>query len=531
MSAKAVSDEISAAKLLAELRQSTGELALLDVREEGRFAAGHILRASSLPLSRLELQIAGLVPRPSCRIVLCDDDDGLSRTAAAYLRHLGYTDVVAVGDGFPGWVAAGGETFAGLNAPSKALGVFAQSALAIPEIEPEQLARLIKSKGELKVVDCRPFAEFQRGSIPGAVNCPGVELVKHMPEFHWTVTVVNCAGRTRGLLGAQTLIDFGFDRNVFALRDGTMGWELAGHDMERTASRRLDAAGLRPNLQEVAEGIRRQAGIPLLDLETVIQWCADPGRTTYVFDVRQASEYQAGHIAGARHVAGGQLIQNLDQHVATLGSRIVLADDDGVRATATALWLRRMGWREVAVVAASDGFEPMGAASGPPVRIVRPPDAATVSPQELKSLLERNDTLLIDLATSRDYRNGHIPGAWFVVRSRLPSVFASLPEAGTVVLTSEDGAMAAFASTDDIPFKGAVHALEGGTAAWRQAGYPVSTSLARVADVMDDVVLKPSELSEGRETAMRDYLSGSEGLLDKVRRDGTLRLTAIPIRW
>jgi hypothetical protein len=110
-------------------------------------------------------------------------------------------------------------------------------------------------------------------------------------------------------------------------------------------------------------------------------------------------------------------------------------------------------------------------------------------------------------------------------------VFASLPEAGTVVLTSEDGAMAAFASTDDIPFKGAVHALEGGTAAWRQAGYPVSTSLARVADVMDDVVLKPSELSEGRETAMRDYLSGSEGLLDKVRRDGTLRLTAIPIRW
>jgi rhodanese-related sulfurtransferase len=530
MSGTAVPDEISAVDLLAELRRSNGELALLDVREEGRFAKGHILRATSLPLSRLELHISSLVPRRTCRVILCDDNDGLSQTAAARLRGLGYSNVVTIRHGLTGWVAAGGEVFQGLNVPSKALGAFAQRALAIPEIEPEQLVRLLKSEPSPNLIDCRPFAEYQRGCIPGAVNCPGVELLRHMKQLDADMTVINCAGRTRGLLGAQTMIDFGFARTVVALKDGTMGWELAGYDVERTTSRRLNnAAGVQPILREVANGIRRQAGIALLDLDTLTRWCADPSRTAYVFDIREASECQAGRIAQVRHVAGGQLIQNFDQHVATLGSRVVLADDDGVRATAVALWLRRMGWREVAVVSGSDASKLMDGPSVRPIAI-RPPDVATVNAQELNSLLERGDVLLIDLATSREYKDGHIPGAWFVVRSRLANVLPLLPKTETIVLTSEDGAVAAFASRDDIPCNGPVRVLEGGTASWRRAGYPLSKSLERVANAMDDVVLKPSELSEGRESAIRDYLSGSERLLDMVQRDGTLHLTALPVR-
>ena len=158
-----------------------------------------------------------------------------------------------------------------------------------------------------------------------------------------------------------------------------------------------------------------------------------------------------------------------------------------------------------------------------------PPQAATVTVQELKALLDRGDVVVIDLATSRDYRNGHIPGAWFVVRSRLAKMLGSLPKAGTVVLTSEDGVLAAFASKDEVAFGSAVRVLQGGTASWRQAGYALSKSLDRFIDEADDVVLKPSELTDGREAAMREYLSGNDGLLDKVQRDGTLHLAALRV--
>jgi rhodanese-related sulfurtransferase len=531
MSVKAGSGDISASDLLLELRQRSGEIALLDVREEGRFARGHLLLAASLPLSRLELHITRLVPRLACRVVLCDDDDGTARTAAVRLRRLGYSDAVVLCGGMSAWAAAYGEIFAGLNAPSKALGAYAQIELGIPDIGPEQLASAMKAGNGPCVIDCRPFAEYQRGCIPGAVNCPGVELLKCFPEIDATATlVVNCAGRTRGLLAAQTLVDFGFATTAVALRDGTMGWELGGHALEAGATRTLSVAtaNRRHAGQNAAEAIRRQFAIQRLDMETLIRWRADPSRTTHVFDIRQAEEYRAGHIPGARHVPGGQLIQNFDQHVATLGARIVISDNDGVRATAVALWLRRMGWRDVAVVSNNGGGGRVEIGPEQPIAIP-PPQAATIVAQELKALLDRGDVVVIDLATSRDYRNGHIPGAWFVVRSRLGKMLGSLPKARTVVLTSEDAVVAAFASKDEVAFGSTVRVLQGGTASWRQAGYALSRSLDRFIDEADDVVLKPSELNEGRDQAMREYLSGNDGLLEKVQRDGTLHLAALRV--
>ncbi len=507
-----------------------GELALLDVREEGRFAKGHILLATSLPLSRLELHIARLVPRRSCRVALYDDNDGLSGKAAQRLRQLGYSEVVRIRDGLPGWIAAGGQIFQGTSTPGKALGLYAQRELAIPEIGAEELARLLQTKRAVSVIDCRPSAEYQRGHIPGAGNCPGVELLRHMPAPDG-MTVITCAGRTRGLLGVQTLIDFGFTGPVAALRDGTMGWELAGHDLETSAARSTrDASSAGAGLREVGERIRRQTGIPSLSPQDVARCRADPDRTTYIFDVRQAAEYRAGHFPGARNVSGGQLIQNFDQHVATLGSRVVLADDDGVRATATALWLHRLGWHDVAVAQRSDTFGPPEGDAERGLTIA-PPGAAAVTAQELEPMLERGCAVVVDLATSRDYKNGHIPGAWFAVRSRLAGVLSSLPRNGTLILTSDDGVLAAFASADQIRFEGPVRVLKGGTAAWRDAGYPLSKSLERVADEMDDIVLKPSEIEHGRESAMRDYLSDPDGLLARIDRDATLPLKPAPITW
>src|ERR1041384_3169951 len=63
---------VSPADVRAMLRDG-GEMALLDVREEGVFSElGHPFFANSVPLSRLELMIRDLVPRKLTRIVVLD---------------------------------------------------------------------------------------------------------------------------------------------------------------------------------------------------------------------------------------------------------------------------------------------------------------------------------------------------------------------------------------------------------------------------------------------------------------------------
>ena len=93
--------------------------------------------------------------------------------------------------------------------------------------------------------------------------------------------------------------------------------------------------------------------IPRIDKATLEGWRAEAAeRSLYVLDVRTPEEYEAGHLRGARSAPGGQLVQETDAHVATWGARIVLVDNDGVRATMTASWLKQMGWSDVAVLTA-----------------------------------------------------------------------------------------------------------------------------------------------------------------------------------
>src|SRR5262249_25587913 len=101
-----------------------GELALIDLREELIFSQGHLLWARSIPLSRLELDFARLVPRRSTRIVLCDDDDGLALRASRILAQAGYRDVSALAGGVSAWAKHGGVVFSGVNVANKAFGEF-----------------------------------------------------------------------------------------------------------------------------------------------------------------------------------------------------------------------------------------------------------------------------------------------------------------------------------------------------------------------------------------------------------------------
>jgi rhodanese-related sulfurtransferase len=218
-----------------------GELALVDVREELIFSQKHLLLARSVPLSRLELKFRALVPRRTTRIVLCDDNDGLAARAAAILSRNGYTDVSILSGGVAAWGAAGFELFSGVYVPSKAFGEYIEHTDGTPNIAAPELEQLIREGADLVVLDSRPFDEYTRVSIPTSTNVPGAELVLRAREIApspETTIVVNCAGRTRSIIGAQSLINAGLPNKVMALRNGTMGWSLAGFTPDSGKNRR-----------------------------------------------------------------------------------------------------------------------------------------------------------------------------------------------------------------------------------------------------------------------------------------------------
>ena len=510
------------------------ELALVDVREHGRFGEGHLLFACPAPFSRLEFRIADLVPRRSTRVVLCDEADGLAERAARRLAGFGYSDVRVLAGGIPGWQAAGYEVFSGVNVPSKAFGEFVERQCHTPSISAAELNALIGRGDKLLVLDSRPLDEYRTMSVPGGVNCPGAELVYRgaaLAPAPDTLIVVNCAGRTRSIIGAQSLINAGIPNKVVALRNGTMGWHLAGLKVERGAARTAPApsADAVAKAQARAAAVAQRYGVKFTDARTVARWAREPQRTLFLLDVRSPEEYAAGHLPGARSAPGGQLVQATDAYVATRGARIVLVDDTQVRAVMTASWLLQMGWESVWVLADALRSARLETAPPPPaVLLENGPAPEEVEPEALFAAAAGGSaaagTLAIDLATSLEYKAGHIPGAWFCIRSRFSGHLAAVPESAGVVLTSPDGQMARIAAGDAALALGRpVRVLRGGTQAWRARGLPLETGTGHMAEPPDDVWLRPYDREQGQEAAMKEYLSWEVDLVGQIERDGDAR--------
>ena len=509
------------------------ELALVDVREELIFSQRHLLWARSSPLSRLELNFARLVPRRSTRIVLCDDDDGLAERAAKILSAAGYNDIACLAGGVSAWADAGYELFSGVHVPSKAFGEYIEHGCGTPSISAEELHAMMRGDADLMVLDSRPLDEFRRVSIPTATNVPGAELVLRVHDLApsaATTVVVNCAGRTRSIIGAQSLINAGIPNKVVALRNGTMGWSLAGLTCDSGKDKRASA----PSAQGLAAAkaaagrIAQRFGVERIDRAMLERWRSETNeRTLYVFDVRDPRDYAAGHVAGAISAPGGQLVQATDQFVGTLGARVVLIDDAEVRAVMTASWLKQMGMRDVVVLVergtetTTPAFALLGTLATAEQRI-----GCTA----LASWLERGEATVIDLAPSPQYRRGHIPGTWFAIRSRLAEALAKISVRGTLVLTSENGVLASLAVADATALTSHdVRCLAGGTAAWQSAGQPLSQE-PHMADDAIDVWLKPYERSGDTRGAMSEYLSWEVDLIERIARDGTCRFAIAPKR-
>jgi rhodanese-related sulfurtransferase len=420
--------------------------------------------------------------------------------------------------GCAAWKAEGFELFSGVNVPSKAFGEFVEHHYATPRITPAELKKL-QSLKQVVIVDSRPFEEYHRMSIPGGVDMPGAELAWRIHDLAPkpdTVVVVNCAGRTRSIIGCQSLRNAGIQNPVVALKDGTMGWDLAGLECERGAERVAPPPSNdgRKKALAAAERVAKRFGVKFCSTEQKRAWKNDPNRTLYILDVRTREEFERGHVAGSRHAPGGQLVQASDEYVGVRNARVVLVDPDQVRAVMTASWLTQMNWPEVYVLEDPELVE-----SGPR----RPRIPGSPAWPAVSAIPE--GAAVLDLSTSLRFHHAHIPGAWWGVRSRLSQAREVIGPTKMLVITSEDSILAHLTAPEAAALwpDAEIHVLEGGNAAWKG---PTEAGVERATTTRDDVWYKPYDHASDYKKHARDYLDWEVALVEQIKKDPTIRFRA-----
>ncbi|MGH7095960.1 MAG: rhodanese-like domain-containing protein [Stellaceae bacterium] len=500
-----------------------GEVAFIDVREEGEHCDGHPLLSVHLPYSRLELDIARLVPRPACRVVLIDSGDGVAARAAARLAGLGYGDVSVAAGGVAAWAAAH-PLFPSSNVPSKGFAELVEIDRATPHVTAAELDRLRHGGTKVAVLDSRTVEEFNRFHVPGAVSCPGAELVHRFADLvpgRDTLVVVSCAGRTRSIIGAQSLINAGVPNRVVSLQGGTQGWRLAGLELERDTRAALGpvssaAAGFAAPL---AARIAERFGVWRIDRATLMAWRADPRRTTHLLDVRTPEEFAAGHLPGAESAAGGQLVQAIDRWVATRGARLVLVDDTETRAIMTAHWLIQMGWDAVVL---EGGIGRDGLETGNAAPVASEPQIAGIAPVAASQAMTEGAAAIV-LGPSAAYSAAHPAGAVWTIRPRLGRLPESVLGAGRImVFADSEPEVMRLAAAELGELTGAEIALvDGGVAGWQKAGLPVVATPGNPPDSERiDFVFWNHDRHTGNQAAMRAYLQWELDLPGEIARDG-----------
>jgi len=504
------------------------EIAFLDVREEDPHAQEHPLFAANLPLSRIEIDAYAKLPKKSVPIVTLDNGEGFAELARQRLVNLGFTDVSVFEGGVKGWKAAGGEVFKDVNVPSKSFGEFVESKRHTPSLSAQEVKQLIDSKADVVVVDVRRFDEYNTMSIPTGISVPGAELVLRLPELApnpKTKVIVNCAGRTRSIIGTQSLINAGIPNEVNALRNGTIGWTLAGQELDKGQTRifREVSDDTKNEAAVRARSVADRAGVKRASLADVQTWKTQSDRTTYFFDTRTPEEYEAGHIPGFRSVPGGQLVQETEMVAPVRGARVVLVDPSGggVRANMPASWLAQMAW-DVYVLdeVHTSNLTEKGSWQAPLPELpkIETVDAATVS----NWLKNDSNTIAIDFSTHANYVKGHIPGSWYALRSELAQAMKKIPQADRYVITSSPSELSLFAAQELQTLTNAeVLTLEGGNPAWVKAGLELEKGPSHLASPPLDRYKRPYEGTNVDPAAMQAYLDWEFGLVEQLGKDGT----------
>src|SRR5262249_33364507 len=426
------------ASTLKDLLDAQATFALIDVREAGEYNDSHIPGASLVPRRQLEFRMARVGPCRATQIGVCGDDGRRARLAGATLERMGFRQVAVLEGGINRWATDGHPTEWGVNVPSKDFGEKVQVVHGVPELHPEDLHALQQKREKIVLLDSRTPEEHRRATIPGGRSAPNGEVVMHIadlaPDPDATI-VVHCAGRTRSIIGARLLQRMGYPK-VYDLRNGTMGWMMAGLELEY-GSTRVDlpapSAAARGRAEEFARRIAAEDSVRSLSVAGLRELMAKAeSENVYLIDVRTSDEYARGHIPGFQWFPGGQAVQRADDLVAVRDGHVVFACDGHVRATVAASWHRQRGCPNGYVVdggatawtASGQALATTGTSVGPRgydegIGGARPAgydDARKQVEMITAATLDERRTspsppVVIFVDTSKDFSAGHVPGA------------------------------------------------------------------------------------------------------------------------
>lgn len=506
------------------LLRGVDPIAILDVREHGQYGEGHLLFASNCPYSLLEPKVCDLVPDLSAHVIVYDNDDGVAERAAARLSGLGYSHVSVLEGGADAWTAAGYVLFKGVNVPSKVLGELVELANHTPVMTAEEFDARRSSGEKILLVDGRPTSEYVKMTVPGATSLPNGELLYRYDALDLPDTVaivVHCAGRTRGLIGAQSLINAGVKNPVWALENGTQGWALSGRKLLRGT-----VAETVPSLSEaqISEGkalalsLAQKFGVKIIGAADLVDWQRANDCVAYVLDVRTKQEFDAGHVSGARHAPAVQLVQASDEWVAIRRARIALVDDNCLRAVSAAIWLSQLGHSVVVVENAMSLVDESQRKSVFARHAVEP-----LTPIMISELSRGNSkTMIVDVRASQNFRKCHIAGSNWAIRPRIKQLAQGAHD--RFVFVADDVEVAALAAQDLREESNAeMFLLDGGIEAWKAEGLPVEEDgkLPEAHDAIDFLYFV-HDRHAGNMEASRLYLAwetGLVGMLDADERD------------
>ncbi len=480
-------------------------IALIDVRDPPEYNASHIVGASLIPRRVLEFELADAVPHIDTPIVFCDEDEQRVHFAAATAERMGYRDVSVLSGGTNRWAFLELPTEWGVNVPSKDFGERVEVVHHVPEIDADDLHGRIERGDSLVILDTRTPEEYRRSCIPGGRSMPGGELAFRITDVLEdappdATVVVNCAGRTRSIIGTRVLQRMALEREVVGLKNGTAGWMLAGHELEFGADRD-SLPSVTPEGQAAAEQYARRCaeedGVELIGVEKLDELVErSKSESVYFIDVRTEAEHEAGHIPGFRWFPGGQAVQRSDDVAIVHHAPIVFACDGVARAALTASWYRQMGHRQIyaleggigAWTAAGRSLE-RGFRSREP-RLLS--DArASVGTIEPGDLFDRPDAVVIHVGTSQEFAQSHPPGGRWVPRGSLERGISEVaPEQSTPIVTvCESGEQSLLAAQSLLEAgRPSVSAVAGGMAAYREAGLAIEYGLSGVIAPPNDIL-------------------------------------------